>query len=240
MNEFLYAFLVTHISIVFGGLYLHRSIAHRSVEFHPVVSHIMRFWMWLTTGLITKRWVIVHRVHHRWTDVPGDPHSPVIDGLRTILWKSFLQATFSGARQNKKNLRGLEAWGAGSPDDWIERSLYTPYSRLGPILMLIINVLLFGINGLAIWIFQMLLLPFVGAGIINGLAHTIGYRNHDTKDASRNMLPIGFLIGGEELHNNHHNDPSSPKFSNKPWEFDVGWMWLTILIKLRLAKLTKA
>lgn len=239
MNELIYAFIVTHLSIMFGGLYFHRSIAHRSVIFHPVVAHIMRFWMWLTTGLITKKWIIIHRIHHKYTDKHGDPHSPVIKGLKSILIDSTLQAMFIGARQKNKNLDGFRAWGAGSPDDWIERNLYTPHNRLGVLLMLIINVALFGLPGLGIWIFQMVFLPFIGASVINGYCHTFGYRNHDTDDASRNLSPIGFFIGGEELHNNHHNDPGNPKFSYKPWEFDYGWLWISILIKLKLAKLPR-
>ena len=222
---------MTHLTIVSVTLYLHRSQSHRGVEFHPVLSHAMRFWLWMTTGMNTKQWVAIHRKHHQVTDVEGDPHSPHIFGIKTVMttgWYLYNKAS--------KDADFVMQYGKGTPKDWIERKLYTPYTRLGILLMLVIDLLLFGPWGLLVWGVQMIWIPFWAAGMINGLAHWWGYRNGETKDHSRNISPIGIIVGGEELHNNHHLSPASPKFSIKPWEVDIGWMYITILRFLRLAK----
>jgi stearoyl-CoA desaturase (Delta-9 desaturase) len=215
-------------------LYLHRGQAHRGIKFHPVLEHFMRFWLWLTTGMITKQWVAIHRKHHKDTDIEGDPHSPVIFGLHTVLFKGALLY-----HQASKNFAMVEAYGVGTPDDWIEQKLYTPHSRLGILLMLVIDLVLFGPWGLVVWGVQMIWIPFWAAGVINGLGHAFGYRNHDTADNSTNIVPWGVIIGGEELHNNHHKNPASAKLSDQPWEFDIGWMWLTLFRNLKLARLTR-
>jgi stearoyl-CoA desaturase (delta-9 desaturase) len=231
MTEILFTLIATHITIVSVTLYLHRCQAHRGVEFHPAVAHFMRFWLWLTTGMTTKAWVAVHRKHHQSTDVEGDPHSPHIFGIWRLLtggWSLYHQAT--------KDATFVIKYGVGTPKDRMER-FYTRYHKYGIYLMLAIDLLLFGGWGLLVWGVQMIWIPFWAAGFINGIGHWWGYRNGETKDHSRNVSPIGILIGGEELHNNHHLDPASPKFSRKTWEFDIGWMYITILCKLRLAKL---
>ena len=230
MIEILYTLIVTHITILCVTLYLHRSQAHKSVEFHPAVSHFMRFWLWLTTGMVTRQWVAVHRKHHRFSDKDGDPHSPHVYGIKHVL--------FRGAglyHQASKDSTMVATYGQGTPVDWIEQKLYSKHSRLGILLMLIIDVLLFGSIGLIIWGIQMIWIPFWAAGVINGLGHWIGYRNGETKDHSRNISPWGIIIGGECLHNNHHLDPANPRLSRRWFEFDIGWMWITILRKLRLA-----
>ena len=223
---------MTHLTIVSVTLYLHRSQAHRGVEFHPVVSHAMRFWLWMTTGMTTKQWVAIHRKHHRFSDIKGDPHTPHVYGIWRVLFKGAgLYHTAS------KDTVMVQQYGVGTPDDWIERQLYTPHSQLGILLMLAIDLLLFGPWGLLIWAIQMIWIPFWAAGVINGVAHWIGYRNGETKDHSRNISPIGIIVGGEELHNNHHLSPASPKFSIKPWEFDIGWMYLKTFEFFKLAKI---
>lgn len=224
--------LMTHLTIVSVTLYLHRSQAHRGVEFHPVLSHTMRFWLWLTTGMNTKQWVAIHRKHHQATDIEGDPHSPHVFGIKTVMTKGWLLYNTAG-----KDANFVMQYGKGTPKDWIERKLYTPHTRLGILLMLAIDLLLFGPWGLLVWGVQMIWIPFWAAGVINGLAHWWGYRNGETKDYSRNISPIGVIVGGEELHNNHHLAPASPKFSLKPWEFDLGWMYIKGLEFLGLAKL---
>ncbi len=223
---------MTHLTIVSVTLYLHRSQSHRGVEFHPVLAHAMRFWLWLTTGMNTKQWVAIHRKHHQTTDVEGDPHSPHVFGIKTVMttgWYLYNKAS--------KDADFVMQYGKGTPKDWIERKLYTPYTRLGILVMLAIDLLLFGPWGFLVWGVQMVWIPFWAAGMINGLAHWWGYRNGDTKDHSRNISPIGIVVGGEELHNNHHLDPASPKFSRKPWEFDIGWMYIKVFEFLGLAKL---
>jgi len=231
MELILITLLMTHMTIVSVTLYLHRCQSHRGVEFHPVLAHIMRFWLWLTTGMNTKQWVAIHRKHHQTTDVEGDPHSPHVFGIKTVMttgWYLYNKAS--------KDADFVMKYGMGTPKDWIERKLYTPHTRLGILLMLVIDLVLFGPWGLLVWGVQMVWIPFWAAGMINGLAHWWGYRNGETKDFSRNISPIGIVVGGEELHNNHHLDPASPKFSRKPWEFDIGWMYICILSKLGLAK----
>jgi stearoyl-CoA desaturase (delta-9 desaturase) len=232
MTLILITLLMTHLTIVSVTLYLHRSQAHKGVEFHPVLAHAMRFWLWLTTGMTTKQWVAIHRKHHRFSDVEGDPHTPHVYGIWHVLLKG------AGLYHNaSKDKLMVQQYGVGTPDDWIERVIYTPHSRLGLLLMLAIDLALFGAWGLLVWGIQMIWIPFWAAGVINGLAHWWGYRNGKTKDYSRNISPIGIIIGGEELHNNHHLAPASPKFSLKPWEFDIGWMYIKGLEFLGLAKL---
>lgn len=231
MEIILATLLMTHLTIVSVTLYLHRSQAHRGVEFHPVLSHSIRFWLWMTTGMTTKQWVAVHRKHHRFSDVEGDPHTPHVYGIWHVLFKGAV--LYHSASKDKEM---IQQYGVGTPDDWVEKNLYTPHSRLGILLMLVIDLLLFGPWGLLVWGVQMIWIPFWAAGVINGLAHWIGYRNGTTKDHSRNISPIGILIGGEELHNNHHLEPANPKFSRKPWEFDIGWFYIRTLSLLGLAK----
>ena len=223
---------MTHLTIVSVTLYLHRSQAHRGVEFHPVVSHFMRFWLWLTTGMVTKQWVAIHRKHHRFTDKEGDPHSPVMFGIKNIFVKGVYYYYLAA-----KDARMTVEYGKGTPDDWIERRLYTPHCRLGILLMLAIDLLLFGWWGLLVWGLQMLWIPFWAAGVINGLGHWFGYRNFVTKDHSTNIVRFGIVVGGEELHNNHHADPGNAKLSKTAKEFDIGWMYIKVLEFLGLAKL---
>jgi len=228
----LYTLILTHITIVCVTLYLHRSQAHRGVEFHPVLAHAMRFWLWLTTGMNTKQWVAVHRKHHQATDVEGDPHSPHVFGIKTVMttgWYLYNKAS--------KDADFVMQYGKGTPKDWIERKLYTPHTRLGIVLMLLIDLALFGFWGFLVWGVQMIWIPFWAAGMINGLAHWWGYRNGETRDQSRNISPIGIVVGGEELHNNHHLDPANPRLSRKWWEFDIGWFYIKLLQSLKLAKL---
>ena len=230
MNIILMTLLMTHLTIVSVTLYLHRSQSHRGVEFHPVLAHAMRFWLWLTTGMTTKQWVAVHRKHHQNTDVEGDPHSPHVYGIWNLV--------FGGVKYY--NRAGSDAamvmkYGMGTPKDWIERKLYTPHHRLGILVMLVIDLLLFGPWGFLVWGVQMLWIPFWAAGFINGMAHWWGYRNTDTNDKSKNLMPWGIWIGGEELHNNHHADIANPKFSQKWWEFDIGWFYIRTLSWLGLA-----
>ena len=232
MTIILMTLLMTHLTIVSVTLYLHRCQSHRGVEFHPALAHAMRFWLWLTTGQNTKQWVAIHRKHHQTTDVPGDPHSPHVFGIRAVMTTGWL--LYNNAA---KDADFVMQYGKGTPKDWIERKLYTPHHKLGILLMLVIDLLLFGPWGFLVWGVQMLWIPFWAAGMINGMGHWWGYRNGKTKDHSRNISPIGIIVGGEELHNNHHLDPASPKFSLKPWEFDIGWFYIRILCALRLAKL---
>jgi stearoyl-CoA desaturase (delta-9 desaturase) len=227
----LYTLIVTHITIVCVTLFLHRGQAHKGFVFNPVLEHFMRFWLWLTTGMVTKQWVAIHRKHHRFSDVEGDPHSPHVYGI----WRVF----FKGAglyHDASKDAVMVATYGQGTPYDWVERNIYTPHSRLGILLMLVIDLLLFGPLGLIVWGVQMIWIPFWAAGVINGIGHWWGYRNGKTKDHSRNISPWGIVIGGEELHNNHHLDPASPKLSKRWFEFDIGWMWFTVFKTLRLAK----
>jgi len=234
MLEIIYTLVVTHITIICVTLFLHRSQAHRAIIFHPILSHFMRFWLWLTTGMVTKQWVAVHRKHHRHSDVEGDPHSPHVYGILHVLFKgAFL---YHAARKDKDM---VNTYGVGTPADWMELHLYQPHSRLGIGLLLLLSVFLFGWWGLLIWGIQMIWIPFWAAGVINGIGHWIGYRNGHTKDYSRNISPWGIVIGGEELHNNHHLDPASARLSKNWYEFDIGWMWLTIFRYIKLAKLTR-
>jgi stearoyl-CoA desaturase (delta-9 desaturase) len=230
MQTILYILIVTHITIACVTLFLHRSQAHRGVEFHPVVSHFMRFWLWLTTGMVTRQWVAVHRKHHRFTEQDGDPHSPHVHGFWRVL--------FTGAglyHLASKDSAMVTQYGAGTPDDWVERNIYSKHSKLGILLMLLIDMVLFGWWGLVVWGIQMIWIPFWAAGVINGIGHWTGYRNGITKDHSRNISPLGIVIGGEELHNNHHLDPANPRLSRRWFEFDIGWAYIRLLSVLRLA-----
>ena len=226
----LYTLLVTHITIACVTLYLHRSQAHRGVIFHPAVAHFMRAWLWLTTGMVTRQWVAVHRKHHRFCEQVEDPHSPVHYGIGRVLFQG---AWLYHAASKDKAM--VDSYGAGTPDDWIERNVYTPHSRLGIGILLVLNLVCFGWMGAIVWLVQMLWIPIWAAGVINGIGHWWGYRNGDTRDQSRNIVPIGILIGGEELHSNHHLDPASPKLSLRWFEFDIGWMYIRLLQSLKLA-----
>jgi len=232
MNIILYTLIVTHITIISVTLFLHRGQAHRGITFHPILEHFMRFWLWMTTGQITKQWVAVHRKHHRFTEQEGDPHSPHVYGFWRVLFKgALLYHTAS------KDQEMVQQYGVGTPDDWIERTLYTPHSRLGIALMLVIDLVLFGPWGLLVWGIQMIWIPFWAAGVINGLGHWWGYRNGETKDQSRNISPWGILIGGECLHNNHHLEPGNPRLSRRWFEVDIGWIWLSLFRVIGLARL---
>ena len=228
----LYTLIVTHITIVCVTLFLHRGQAHKGFIFNPLLEHFMRAWLWLTTGMITKQWVAIHRKHHRFSDEQGDPHSPHVYGIWQVLFKG--AGLYHSA---SKDAEMIQQYGVGTPDDWVERNVYTQHSRLGILLMLVINLLLFGPLGLIVWGVQMIWIPLWAAGVINGVGHWVGYRNGETKDQSRNISPWGIIIGGEELHNNHHLEPANPKLSRRWFEFDMGWMWFTIFKTLRLAKL---
>ena len=232
MSVVLATLVMTHITIVCVTLFLHRGQAHRGIEFHPILGHFMRFWLWFTTGMVTKQWVAIHRKHHRFTDESEDPHSPIHYGIWRVLFKG--AGLYHSA---SKDTAMIQQYGVGTPDDWIEKNLYTLHSRLGILLMLVIDLLFFGPWGLLVWGVQMLWIPFWAAGIVNGIGHWIGYRNGETKDHSRNFSPWGIVIGGEELHNNHHLEPANPKLSRKWFEFDLGWMWLSLFRLVRLAKL---
>jgi stearoyl-CoA desaturase (delta-9 desaturase) len=222
--------ILTHITIACVTLYLHRSQAHKAVKFHPAIEHFMRFWLWFTTGMVTKQWVAVHRKHHRFCEESGDPHSPVHYGIGRVLFRGAL--LYHAASKDKEM---VDTYGRGTPDDWIERHVYTPHSRLGIGFCLVFNVIVFGGVGAIIWAVQMLWIPFWAAGVINGIGHWWGYRNGSTQDQSRNILPFGIIIGGEELHNNHHLDAASPKLSRRWFEFDIGWFYIRVLQSLRLA-----
>ena len=230
MLEIIYLLIATHITIIAVTLFLHRSQAHRSVQFHPVVEHFFRFWLWLTTGMVTKQWVAIHRKHHRFSDAEGDPHSPHVYGIKRVFFKG---AVLYHAASKDKVM--VDAYGVSTPADWMELHVYTPHSRLGIGILLVLNTLVFGWWGMLIWGIQMIWIPFWAAGVINGIGHWIGYRNGETKDRSRNISPWGIVIGGEELHNNHHLSPASARLSKTWWEFDIGWMYLQILSALRLA-----
>jgi stearoyl-CoA desaturase (delta-9 desaturase) len=229
-----FTLVLTHITIASVTIFLHRCQAHRALELHPIISHFFRFWLWLTTGMVTKEWAAIHRKHHAKCETIDDPHSPQILGIGTVLAR--------GAELYKyesRNQETLEKFGHGTPDDWLERNIYSKYSWEGVALMLIIDVFLFGAIGLTVWAVQMLWIPITAAGIINGIGHFWGYRNYDCEDASRNIFPLGILIGGEELHNNHHTFATSAKLSSKWYEFDIGWMYIQMLSALGLAKVKK-
>jgi len=225
---------ITHVTIVSVTVFLHRSQAHRGLDLHPAAMHFFRFWLWLTTGMVTKEWVAIHRKHHAKCEREGDPHSPAVFGLSKVF--------FEGAelyRLEAHNTDTLTRYGRGTPDDWLETHLYTGHSMLGIVLMLIIDLSLFGVLGLTVWAVQMAWIPFWAAGVVNGLGHFFGYRNYACPDQSTNVSPWGIIIGGEELHNNHHAYGTSAKFSTKWYELDIGWGYIQILRFFRLATVKK-
>ena len=226
--------VLTQITIASVTIYLHRHQTHRALTLHPIISHFFRFWLWMTTGMVTAEWVAIHRKHHATTDVEGDPHSPVVLGIKKVLREG--KELYSAAAKDKEM---VEKYSHGTPNDWMERNVYSRYSGLGIRSMLVINLILFGIPGISIWAIQMMWIPVWAAGVVNGLGHYFGYRNFECHDAATNIIPWGFWIGGEELHNNHHTFASSAKFSVKWWEFDIGWMYIQCLSFLGLAKVKK-
>lgn len=230
----LFTLAVTHVTIISVTLFLHRSQAHRGLDLHPAVMHFFRFWLWLTTGMITKEWVAIHRKHHARCEREGDPHSPVVFGLGMVF--------FRGAelyREEAQNEETLKRFGHGTPDDWMERNVYTRHNFVGILIMLGIDLALFGLVGLAVWAVQMAWIPFWAAGVVNGVGHAIGYRNFASPDTSTNVFPWGIIIGGEELHNNHHAYGTSAKFSSKWYEFDIGWVYISVLRFFKLAHVKK-
>ena len=229
-----YALVVTHITIAGVTIYLHRHQAHRALELHPIISHFFRFWLWFTTGMVTKEWAAIHRKHHAKCETPEDPHSPQIYGIKKVLWEG--AELYRGESVNQET---MDRYGHGTPDDWIEHKLYSRHSVLGISLMLILNVVMFGFVGITIWAVQMAWIPFFAAGVINGIGHFWGYRNFQPEDASRNILPWGILIGGEELHNNHHAYASSARLSSRWYEFDIGWLYIRLMEMAGLAQVKK-
>jgi stearoyl-CoA desaturase (Delta-9 desaturase) len=229
-----YTLIMTHVTIIGVTVYLHRCQAHRALDLHPAVSHFFRGWLWMTTGMVTGQWASIHRKHHAKCETEDDPHSPQTRGLPKVLWQ--------GAelyRSEAKNEETLRKFGHGTPDDWLERNVYAKHAILGVSFMMIIDVALFGAIGLTVWAVQMAWIPFWAAGVVNGVGHFWGYRNFNCDDASTNLLPWGILIGGEELHNNHHTYATSAKLSNKWYEFDIGWMYIRALEICKLAKVKK-
>ena len=226
---------LTHVTIASVTIFLHRCQAHRALELHPIASHLFRLWLWLTTGMVTKEWAAIHRKHHAKCETAEDPHSPQIVGINRVLWGGvFLYV------KESHNAETMERYGHGTPDDWLERNVYSRFQVLGITLMGIADIMLFGIvPGLLILLTQIVWIPFWAAGVINGIGHYFGYRNYDSADASTNIVPWGILIGGEELHNNHHAFAASAKLSNKWYEFDIGWLYIQILSALGLAKVKK-
>lgn len=222
--------IMTHITIASVTIFLHRHQAHRALDLHPIMSHFFRLWLWLTTGMRTIEWVAIHRKHHVKCETEEDPHSPQIFGIKKVLWQ--------GAelyRKESENAETLEKYGKGTPDDWLERNVYR-HDIIGVAVMAVIDLLLFGAAGITVWAIQMIWIPFWAAGVINGIGHYWGYRNYECKDASTNISPWGIIIGGEELHNNHHTYPTSAKLSSKWWEFDIGWLYIRLMEMVRLAK----
>jgi len=230
----IFTLVVTHITIAAVTIFLHRCQAHRALDLHPMISHFFRFWLWLTTGMVTKEWASIHRKHHAKCETIDDPHSPQILGITTVLSRGAELYKTEAANQET-----LDKFGHGTPDDWVERNIYSKFSWQGVAIMLIIDVFLFGGLGLTVWAVQMLWIPITAAGVINGIGHYWGYRNYDCEDASTNIFPWGILIGGEELHNNHHTFATSAKLSNKWYEFDIGWFYIQMMSAVGLAKVKK-
>jgi stearoyl-CoA desaturase (delta-9 desaturase) len=230
----LYLLVATQLTIFTVTLYLHRSQAHRGVDFHPALAHAFRFWSWLTTSMITREWAAIHRKHHAKCETEDDPHSPMHKGIGRVFWRGV--ELYREARSDRAS---IEQYGKGCPEDWIERHLYTPHATLGPTLLLLASFLLFGFAGVAVWAIQMAWIPFWAAGVINGLGHWWGYRNFETSDTATNLTPWAVWVGGEELHNNHHAFPSSAKFALRRWEFDIGWAAIRALQALGLAKVLR-
>ena len=234
VTKLVYFFVVTQLTIFSVTLYLHRSQAHRGVDFHPVLAHVFRFWSWISTGMVTKEWVAVHRKHHAKCETEEDPHSPKIYGINKVLMEGV-----DLYRIASNDAASVEKYGRGTPNDWLERNIYGVHPYAGPTLMFIVNIAFFGIWGVAISALQMIWIPFWAAGVVNGLGHWWGYRNFETTDMATNLTPWGFFIGGEELHNNHHAFPSSAKFALRKFEFDIGWAFIKVCEKLHLAKVLR-
>jgi stearoyl-CoA desaturase (delta-9 desaturase) len=230
----IYLLVATQITIFAVTLYLHRSQAHRGVDFHPVIAHFFRFWTWLTTSMITREWVAIHRKHHAKCETEDDPHSPMVKGIGNVFWRGV--ELYREARWDRAS---IEQYGKGAPNDWIERHVYTRHPLAGPTLLLFVSFALFGFMGVAVWAIQMAWIPFWAAGVVNGLGHWWGYRNFETSDTATNLTPWGVWIGGEELHNNHHAFPSSAKFALRRWEFDIGWAAIRVLQTVGLAKVLR-
>ncbi len=224
--------IMTHITVIGVTIYLHRCQAHRALELNPIISHFLRFWLWLTTGMLTKEWVAIHRKHHSNCEQDDDPHSPVKYGILRVLFGGV------GLYRKAKDPETIERYGNGTPNDFMER-IYTRVPYGGVLALAVIDLLLFGIPGVVMWAVQMVWIPFFGAGVINGIGHYFGYRNTNTPDQSRNVVPFGILLGGEELHNNHHAYPTSAKFSMKWWEFDLSWLYIRLLSVFGLARPTR-
>ena len=229
-----YLLVATQLTIFTVTLYLHRSMTHRGVDFHPALNHFFRFWGWLTTSMITREWVAIHRKHHAMCETEDDPHSPQVKGIGQVFWRGV--ELYREARRDRVS---IEKYGKGCPDDWIERKVYTPHATMGPTLLLFASFALFGFAGVAVWAIQMLWIPLWAAGVVNGLGHWWGYRNFETADKATNLTPWAFWIGGEELHNNHHAFPSSAKFALRRFEFDIGWHAIRLLQALRLARVLR-
>ena len=225
---------LTHVTVAATTIFLHRHQAHRAIDLHPAVSHFFRFWLWLTTGTVTREWVAVHRKHHAHCETADDPHSPQVRGIATVLFKGALLYVEEGRKAET-----LADFGKGTPDDWIENNLYSRFRNLGLVLMALIDVLLFGWVGLIIYAVQIVWIPFWAAGVVNGVGHYWGYRSFETDDASRNIVPFGIIMGGEELHNNHHAYRQSARFSCKWWELDIGWLYIRLLARLGLATVNR-
>ncbi len=225
---------LTHVTMISVTVFLHRHQAHRALDLHPIASHFFRFWLWLTTGQVTKEWASIHRKHHAKCEQAEDPHSPHVHGIKTVLLQGY-----ELYRAEAANTETMARYGHGTPNDWLERNLYARFSTVGVAALLVIDVALFGAAGLAMWAVQMVWTPVMAAGIINGAAHYWGYRNFEAPDASTNISPWGILIAGEELHNNHHTYPTSAKLSVKPYEFDIGWVYISVLQAAGLAKVKK-
>lgn len=226
--------VLTQITIAAVTIYLHRNQTHKALTLHPIISHFFRIWLWLTTGMVTADWVAIHRKHHAHSDLDGDPHSPVVYGIKKVFWEG--AELYRAARKDKEM---VDKYSHGTPTDWIEKRIYSRHSEKGIFIMLGMDLFLFGVPGLTIWAIQMMWIPIFAAGVINGIGHHWGYRNFECPDAATNIIPWGFWIGGEELHNNHHTFASSAKFSVKWWEFDIGWMYIRVLSFLGLAKVKK-
>ena len=229
------ALVLTHITIAGVTIYLHRCQAHRALDLHPVIAHFFRFWMWLTTGMVTKEWAAIHRKHHAKVETVEDPHSPQIHGINKVLWTGVVMYV-----KESKVKETMERYGHGTPDDWVERNVYSSHAKLGVTLMALIDIVLFGpVSGMLVWATQIAWIPFWAAGVINGVGHWFGYTNFKVADASRNIVPWGILIGGEELHNNHHAFGTSAKLSNRWYEFDIGWMYIRMMEMAGLAHVKK-
>jgi stearoyl-CoA desaturase (delta-9 desaturase) len=229
-----FALVMTHVTILSVTIYLHRHMAHRALDLHPVASHFFRLWLWMTTGMLTAEWTAIHRKHHAKCETDEDPHSPQTRGIAKVMWEG--AELYRAEARNEETLR---RYSHGTPKDWLENNVYSKYPILGISLMMVIDVALFGIVGLSVWAVQMVWIPFWAAGVVNGIGHFWGYRNFDCEDASRNLFPLGLIIGGEEMHNNHHTFATSAKFSNKWYEFDVGWMYIRLMSMLGLATVKK-